>query len=53
MQLILFLVVLVIAAPLILYMGPVFLYMVPLIAIGLVFSFLNKCVRHASRTSAH
>jgi len=53
MQLILFFVVLVIAAPLILYAAPVILYLVPFILVGLGLSLMADIIRHRSMTRRH
>jgi len=53
MQLILIFVVLAFSVALILYASPIVLYIVPLIVIGLVISFLTDSVRHHSKTDKH
>jgi len=53
MQLILIFVVLALSVALILFASPIFLYIVPLIIIGLVISFLTACARHHSKTVKH
>jgi hypothetical protein len=53
MHAILFLVVLVMAAPLVLYASPVIVYLVPFILLGLALSFFADHVRHEASTARH
>ena len=53
MELFLLFVVMVLAAPLLLFAMPVIMYLVPLMLIGLVISILLDRVRHHSRAVTH
>lgn len=53
MQLFALFVVLVIAVPFLLYAGPVILYVVPFIVIGLVISYIHEVTRNHHGTRAH
>jgi len=53
MKVVLFVVVLVLAAPLILYASPLFIYVVPFILAGLGLSLFADYIRHQERASRH
>lgn len=53
MNLTLFFIVLVIAAPLILYASPLIIYVVPFILLGLGLSIFADYIRHQERAARH
>lgn len=53
MHIVLFLIVLLIVAPFMLYALPVIIYFVPFIAAGLLFSLALDSVHHRAETLAH
>ncbi|MFQ6005577.1 MAG: hypothetical protein ACE5OQ_08730 [Woeseia sp.] len=53
MQVFLFFVVLIFAAPLIAFASPVIIFVAPFILVGLALSCISDSVRHHARTSPH